>query len=327
MNLADILTTLTHEHGRDILKNQWQVMGLIADRYPEAKREQNLIEVIYKAGVVEDLMRDSEAHTQRYLLQKLKDVYLINEASAEEAVQAVCEALKLPISISKSSEKSASTTIAGRFVDNQDGTAFDKGTGLTWMRAPYRVSWDSRNKRFRGNPTLLTFYEATEEFGEGVVIRDFADSQEFKDYLLGFHKTYCSSSYSHKQPTSRWRLPTFFELYSLCHMRRESSGAWYSQLGKKFEVSETKADDCKDLCWWGYTKDDYLYYYRQIFDFGDYNETWLWASNGHLRFLKYNFLLNKISSEMAWVASIEGFPDGWGVEYCKNKYAVLLVAE
>lgn len=95
MNLADILTTLIREHGKDILKNRGQVMGIVADRHPNAKREQNLIKVIYNVGLIEELLRDGGSHSQQRMIKKLKDEYLINDTSAEEVVLAVCKAMNL----------------------------------------------------------------------------------------------------------------------------------------------------------------------------------------------------------------------------------------
>lgn len=96
MNLNAILEALIREFGRDILRERGRVLGLVADRHPDAKREQRLLKVAYEAGVVEDLRRDGGEYTQRRVLRRLTEEFVIEPDAALFTVEALCAVLGHP---------------------------------------------------------------------------------------------------------------------------------------------------------------------------------------------------------------------------------------
>lgn len=93
MTLRAILAALVREYGRDLLRERTRVLGLLADRYPNGKRDWHRIGVAYQAGVVDALLRDGSENTRRWAVKQLVEEHSLAIDAAEEIVQALCAVL------------------------------------------------------------------------------------------------------------------------------------------------------------------------------------------------------------------------------------------
>jgi hypothetical protein len=150
MELQDILRVLVGEFGPGLLRERSRLLGLVADRYPAARREKWLLRVAYEAGIVEGLQRDGGEHAQRRAWQRLTGDYVIEPEAAWATVAALCGAFghavvaqaKAPAVPQPATPKPAATLINGRYRDNGDGTVTDMQTGLQWMRFSLGQTWN-----------------------------------------------------------------------------------------------------------------------------------------------------------------------------------------
>lgn len=93
MNLRAILADLVREYGRDLLRERTRVLGFLADRYPNGKRDWHRIGVAYQAGVVDALLRDGSENTRRWAVKQLVEEHSLASDAAEEIVQTLCAIL------------------------------------------------------------------------------------------------------------------------------------------------------------------------------------------------------------------------------------------
>lgn len=101
---------------------------------------------------------------------------------------------------------------------NGDGTATCEEFGQMWIQAPWGMQWNGRE--FLGSPSLLTWVEATEQFGCGVRA-DLSETGTVGLSAKQFHSAGIRFGYTRGSRrvifagNNDWRLPTIFDWYSL----------------------------------------------------------------------------------------------------------------
>jgi len=93
MILQIILQTLVSEFGTSVLKEHPRLLGLVADRYPQASKERRLLRVAFEAGVVEALRRDGGEQSQLRAMKLLEEEYSLHPDRARTLVLSLCEVL------------------------------------------------------------------------------------------------------------------------------------------------------------------------------------------------------------------------------------------
>lgn len=110
MILQIILQTIVSEFGTSVLREHPRVLGLVADRYPQASKERRLLRVAFEAGVVEALRRDGGEHSQLSAMKLLEEEYSLHPDRARTLVVSLCEVLGHELYVSGHKAESDSTT-------------------------------------------------------------------------------------------------------------------------------------------------------------------------------------------------------------------------
>jgi hypothetical protein len=96
MNLQEILSNLVRHAGPEVLGDRRRLLGLVADHYPAAKEQHWLLEVAFRADVIERLRQDGSEHAQQQARQRFTKQFKIDQAEAAQFVAELAAALHHP---------------------------------------------------------------------------------------------------------------------------------------------------------------------------------------------------------------------------------------
>lgn len=96
MNLQEMLSNLVRRAGPEVLRDRRRLLGLVADHYPAAKEQHWLLEVAFRADVIERLRQDGSEHAQQQARQRFTNKFKIDQAEAAQFIAELAAALHHP---------------------------------------------------------------------------------------------------------------------------------------------------------------------------------------------------------------------------------------
>jgi len=147
------------------------------------KQDEELTKAVTSADLNTAVFELSLDPTEIYVMTISKQGYVTEEIILDKAALEKL-AVQTTLYTLKKSQSPSEYTGADRYIASDDGTAYDKVTGLTWMRCSVGQTWNATTKQCDGNATTFTWDEAIKQ------------TSNFADY-------------------SNWVLPSISELSSL----------------------------------------------------------------------------------------------------------------